>query len=274
MLLNTSCLTFISSGLRRRRWRRSEGRKGEQSWYQSFAFTSCDGCHVSRSHSASLLSYTDLILEEGMQSESCHRGGERQVQTTEEYFAKSCVCVCLSAWCVSDLLVVRVCMCVCTFNSMLLYNFFPPSVENLSHFGCFRKGWEFKCWYSDFFCDPLTGLQVTSSLQSLKNKTRKCNCPSVWGLDCARTQMEVQCLNFYLIHSKSVSVCFFVLFFFAQLEKTTQLLCCFYLRFEWAAGVWTFFQSRTLSEFVWCVCTLLFFLSAWTLRNLQITFSP
>lgn len=100
-------------------------------------------------------------------------------------------------------------MCVCTFNSMLLYDFFfSPSVENLSHFGCIRKGWEFKCWYSDFFCDPLTGLQVTSSLQSLKNKTRKCNCPSVWGLDCARTQMEVRCLNFYLIHSKSVSVCF------------------------------------------------------------------
>lgn len=66
-------------------------------------------------------------------------------------------CVCLSAWCVSDLLVVRVCMCVCTFNSMLLYDFFfPPSVENLSHFGCIRKGWEFKCWYLDFFCDPLT----------------------------------------------------------------------------------------------------------------------
>lgn len=31
------------------------------------------------------------------------------------------VCVCLGAWCVSGLL--DVCMCVCTFNSMLLYDF-------------------------------------------------------------------------------------------------------------------------------------------------------
>lgn len=101
-------------------------------------------------------------------------------------------------------------MCVCALStaccSMIFFS--PFSGESVTLCGCIRKGWEFKCWYSDFFCDPLTGLQVTSSLQSLKNKTRKCNCPSVWGLDCARTQMEVQCLNFYLIHSKSVFVCF------------------------------------------------------------------
>lgn len=42
-------------------------------------------------------------------------------------------CVCLSAWCVSDLLVVRVCMCVCTFNSMLLYDFFFPLQWRICH---------------------------------------------------------------------------------------------------------------------------------------------
>lgn len=90
------------------------------------------------------------------------------------------MCVCLSAWCVSDLLVVRVCMCVCTFNSMLLYDFFPPSVENLSHFVVVSESvGNLNAGIQIFFCDPLTGLQVTSSLQSLKNKTKKCNCPSV-----------------------------------------------------------------------------------------------
>lgn len=42
----------------------------------------------------------------------------------------NCVCVCLDAWCVSGLLDV----CMCTFNSMLLYDFCFCSVEDLSHF--------------------------------------------------------------------------------------------------------------------------------------------
>lgn len=69
-----------------------------------------------------------------MQSESCHRGGERRVQTTEEYFAKSRVCVCVSAWCVSDLLVVRVCMCVCALSTACcsMIFFFPFSGESVT----------------------------------------------------------------------------------------------------------------------------------------------
>lgn len=111
------------------------------------------------------------------------------------------------------------CLYVCVHfqQHAALWFFFPPSVENLSHFVVVseRVG-NLNAGIQIFFCDPLTGLQVTSSLQSLKNKTKKCNCPSVWGLDCARTQMEVQCLNFYLIHCKSV---FFFLFFLHSWRK-------------------------------------------------------